>query len=232
MFWDPMYFLFALPALLLGLYAQIKIKSAYSKYTQVANALGITGVEAAQRLLGANGLEHVQIEGTPGELTDHYDPSKKRLALSRDVAYGRSLAGLAIVAHEVGHAVQDNTNYAPMTLRNGIVPMVQVGSALGPIIFILGYMLGASGLALLGLLLFSASGLFALLTLPVETNASARALQMLTTNGLVVQRDEVAGARSVLDAAALTYVAALLQVLSTLLYYVFLLSGSTSRRRS
>jgi len=187
-------------------------------------------VEAAQRLLASNGLEGVQLEGTPGELTDHYDPGKKRLALSRDVAYGRSLAGLAIVAHEVGHAVQDHTNYPLMKLRNGIVPMVQVGSALGPIVFILGYMFGASGLALLGLLLFSASAVFALLTLPVEMDASARALQMLTTNGLLVQRDETAGAKSVLDAAALTYVAALLQVLSTLLYYVFLLSGSSRRR--
>ncbi|HNR96885.1 MAG: putative neutral zinc metallopeptidase [Chloroflexi bacterium ADurb.Bin180] len=230
MYWNPMYFVFALPALLLGMYAQFKIRSAYGKYTQVGNALGITGVEAAQRLLASNGLEGVQLEGTPGELTDHYDPGKKRLALSRDVAYGRSLAGLAIVAHEVGHAVQDHTNYPLMKLRNGIVPMVQVGSALGPIVFILGYMFGASGLALLGLLLFSASAVFALLTLPVEMDASARALQMLTTNGLLVQRDETAGAKSVLDAAALTYVAALLQVLSTLLYYVFLLSGSSRRR--
>ena len=230
MYWNPMYFVFALPALLLGMYAQFKIRSAYGKYTQVGNALGVTGVEAAQRLLASNGLEGVQLEGTPGELTDHYDPGKKRLALSRDVAYGRSLAGLAIVAHEVGHAVQDHTNYPLMKLRNGIVPMVQVGSALGPIVFILGYMFGASGLALLGLLLFSASAVFALLTLPVEMDASARALQMLTTNGLLVQRDETAGAKSVLDAAALTYVAALLQVLSTLLYYVFLLSGSSRRR--
>lgn len=230
MYWNPMYFVFALPALLLGMYAQFKIRSAYGKYTQVGNALGVTGVEAAQRLLASNGLEGVQLEGTPGELTDHYDPGKKRLALSRDVAYGRSLAGLAIVAHEVGHAVQDHTNYPLMKLRNGIVPMVQVGSALGPIVFILGYMFGASGLALLGLLLFSASAVFALLTLPVEMDASARALQMLTTNGLLVQRDETAAAKSVLDAAALTYVAALLQVLSTLLYYVFLLSGSNRRR--
>lgn len=232
MYWNPIYFLFALPALLLGMYAQFKIKSAYGRYTQVTNSLGLTGVEAAQRLLQSNGLEHVQLEGTPGELTDHYDPSKKKLALSRDVAYGRSVAGLAIVAHEVGHAVQDHTNYGPMKLRNGIVPMVQVGAAVGPIIFILGYMLGTSSLAWLGLLLFSASGVFSLLTLPVETNASVRALQMLTANGLVVHREEIAGAKSVLDAAALTYVAALLQVLSTLLYYVFLLSGSTSRRRS
>lgn len=231
MYWNPMYFIFALPALLLGMYAQFKIKSAYGKYTQVPNALGITGVDAAQRLLQSNGLEHVQLQGTAGELTDHYDPSKKVLALSRDVAYGRSVAGLAIVAHEVGHAVQDHTNYGPMKLRNGIVPMVQVGSALGPIIFVLGYMLGVSGLAWVGLLLFSASGLFALITLPVEKNASARALQMLTTNGLVVQREETAGAKSVLDAAALTYVAALLQVLSTLMYYVFMLTGSSGRRR-
>ncbi len=232
MYWNPMYFVFALPALLLGLYAQFKVKSAYGQFTRVANARGITGVEAAQALLQRNGLGHVQIQGTPGELTDHYDPSKKLLALSQEVAYGRSVAGLAIVAHEVGHAVQDNTNYGPMKLRNGIVPMVQLSAAIGPIIFILGYMLGVSGLAWIGLLLFSASAVFALLTLPVERNASARALQMLTTSGMIVQREEVAGAKKVLDAAALTYVAALLQVLSTLLYYVFMLTGSSGRRRS
>jgi len=231
MFFDPMYLLFALPALLLGFWAQAKVRSAYGKYTKVANARGVTGLEAAQALLEANGLAGMQIQGTPGQLTDHYDPRDKTLHLSQDVANGRSVAGLAIVAHEVGHAVQDKTRYGPMLARTGIVPLVQLSSAIGPIVFILGYLFGSTGLASVGLLLFSASAVFALLTLPVERNASARALQMLTTSGLIVQREEQVGARRVLDAAALTYVAALLQVLSTLLYYVFLLTGMGGRRR-
>jgi Zn-dependent membrane protease YugP len=209
----------------------MKIKSAYSKYSRVPNARGVTGVEAAQTLLQANELEGVQIQGTPGALTDNYNPRNKSLNLSQGVANGRSIAGLAVVAHEVGHAVQDRTGYGPMRLRSGIVPLVQVSSAVGPIIFILGYMLGWSGLAWLGLLLFSAGAIFALITVPVERNASARALQMLTTTGLIVQQEEQVGARKVLDAAALTYVAALVQALGTLLYYVMLLTGGSSRRR-
>jgi Zn-dependent membrane protease YugP len=217
--------------LLLAFWAQMKVRSAYGKYTRVANERGLTGLQAAEYLLKANGLERVSIEGTPGQLTDHYDPRDKTLHLSRDVADGRSLAGLSIVAHEVGHAVQDNTNYGPLKLRSGIVPMVQVSAFVGPLLFFAGFLFQSTGLATLGLLLFSASAVFAVLTLPVERNASARALQMLRTNGLVVQREEEVGARRVLDAAALTYVAALLQVLSTLLYYVFLLSGMSGRRR-
>lgn len=231
MFFDPMYFVFVLPALLLGLWAQAKVRMAYSQYTKVASERGLTGLEAAESLLRANGLAHVGIEGTPGQLTDHYDPRDKKLHLSRDVAYGRSLAGLSIVAHEVGHAVQDSTNYGPLKLRSGIVPMVQVSAALGPILFFAGFLFQSTGLATLGLLLFSASAVFALVTLPVERNASARALQMLRTNGMIMQQQEEVGVRRVLDAAALTYVAALVQVVATLLYYVFLLSGMSGRRR-
>ena len=232
MYFDPMYLLFALPALLLGLWAQMKIQSAYSKYSQMPNARGVTGVEAAETLLRTNELEGVQIQGVRGQLTDNYNPSNKTLNLSQGVANGRSVAGLAVVAHEVGHAVQDRTGYGPMRLRNGIVPLVQVSAMVGPILFILGYMLGSSGLAWLGLLLFSGGALFALITLPVERNASTRALQMLTNNGLIVRQDEQVGARQVLDAAALTYVAALVQSIGTLLYYVTLLVGSSGRRRN
>jgi Zn-dependent membrane protease YugP len=231
MFFDPMYFVFVVPALLLGLWAQAKVRMAYSQYTKVASERGLTGLEAGEYLLRANGLGQVAIEGTPGQLTDHYDPRDKKLYLSRDVAYGRSLAGLSIVAHEVGHAVQDATNYGPLKLRSGIVPMVQVSSAVGPILFFVGFLFQSTGLATVGLLLFSASAIFALVTLPVERNASARALQMLRTNGMIMQSQEEVGARRVLDAAALTYVAALVQVVATLLYYVFLLSGMSSRRR-
>ncbi len=232
MYFDPLYFLFVLPALLLGMWAQFKVQSAYGKYMQVANAHGMTGVEAGQALLQANELEHVGMEGTPGQLTDHYDPTKRKLFLSQDVANGRSLAGLSIVAHEVGHAVQHATNYGPLKLRMGIVPLVQVGSALGPILFMAGLVLQMSGLATIGLLLFGLSAVFALITLPVERDASKRALQMLRSNSLIEGGQEEAGVRQVLDAAALTYVAALVQVVATLLYYVTILSGMGGRRRN
>jgi len=229
---DPLYLVFALPALLLAFWAQMRVRSAYSKYLRVPNARGMTGLEAAQHLLQSHGLGDIQIEGIPGELSDNYDPRNKTLHLSQGVANGRSVASLGIVAHEVGHAVQDQTGYGPMRLRAGIVPMVQVGAWLGPIIFFVGLLLfNSPDLAAVGLILFSLSAVFALITLPVELNASHRALQMLTADGLVIDAQEAAGARQVLNAAAWTYVAALVQVLSTLLYYVSILGGFGGRRR-
>jgi hypothetical protein len=229
---DPLYLVFALPALLLAFWAQMRVRSAYSKYLRVPNARGMTGLEAAQHLLQSQGLGDIQIEGIPGELSDNYDPRNKTLHLSQGVANGRSVASLGIVAHEVGHAVQDQTGYGPMRLRAGIVPMVQVGAWLGPIIFFVGLLLfNSPDLAAVGLILFSLSAVFALITLPVELNASHRALQMLTADGLVIDAQEAAGARQVLNAAAWTYVAALVQVLSTLLYYVSILGGFGGRRR-
>ncbi len=229
-FYNPTYWLFALPALLLAMWAQMRVRNAYSKYLRVPNQRGISGLEAAQSLIRAQGLTNVQIEGTRGELTDHYDPRSKTLRLSQNVANSRSVAALGIVAHEVGHAMQDKTNYTPMRLRSGIVPMVQVSAFIGPLIFFGGLLFQSTSVAWLGLILFSASAVFALLTVPVEQNASVRALQMLRSNGLVVQGQEDAGAKAVLDAASWTYVAALVQILSTLLYYVFLLSGFSRRR--
>ncbi len=230
LFYNPTYWLFALPALLLAMWAQMRVRNAYSKYLRVANRRGISGLEAAQELIRSQGLTNVRIEGTRGDLTDHYDPRTKTLHLSQNVANSRSVAALGIVAHEVGHAEQDRTNYGPMRLRSGIVPMVQVSAFLGPLVFFGGLLFQSSSMAWLGLILFSASAVFALVTVPVERNASVRALQMLRTNGLVVQGQEDAGTKAVLDAAAWTYVAALVQVLSTLLYYVFLLSGFSRRR--
>jgi Zn-dependent membrane protease YugP len=226
MYFNPMYFVFAIPGLLLAMWAQGRVRSAYAKFMRVPNSRGITGLQAAEHLLKANGLGSVSVEGTRGQLTDHYDPTSNILRLSQGVAQGRSLAAISIVAHEVGHAVQDATNYQPLKLRSGIVPMVQLSAAVGPILFFLGFMLQSTGLAWLGVLLFSASAVFALLTLPVEKNASRRALQMLQTTGLVTGRDEAAGAAQVLDAAAWT----LVQTVSTLLYYVFLLTGMSRRR--
>ncbi len=221
---DPVYWLFALPALLLALYAQWEVQSTYQKYSRVRNMRGITGVQAAEILLSGEGLRHVNVEGTLGQLTDHYDPRGKVLRLSQGVAHSPSVAALGIVAHEVGHALQDATAYGPMRLRSAIVPAVNLGSWLGPIIFIFGLMMQSSTLATIGLLGFAATALFALVTLPVELDASRRALRMLSSYGLVTNQ-ELGATRAVLNAAALTYVAAVAQAISTLLYYALLLTG-------
>jgi len=226
MFFDPMYFVFLMPALLLTFYAQMKVRGAYSRWLKVANARGLSGLDAARYLLGANQLGDVAVEGAPGELTDHYDPRTKTLRLSQRVANSQSVASLAIVAHEVGHAAQDAAAYAPFQFRGAIVPAIQVSSFVGPLLFLVGLVFNSVGLAWLGVIFFSGTVLFALVTLPVELNASARAIAMLRNDGLVATAEEEAGARSVLNAAALTYVAALAQTLLTLLYYISLLSGS------
>lgn len=222
--WDPIYFIFALPALLLALYAQFKVQNAYSRYSRLRNRLGIDGVRAAEILLRHNGLYGVNIEGVRGMLTDHYDPRTKTLRLSAGVARVPSIAAIGIVAHEIGHATQDAENYLPLKIRSGLVPMVNLGSWLGPILFFAGWLLNAFDLAALGLILFSLGAVFALVTLPVEFNASRRALKMLREANLV-SPEELKGVKSVLSAAALTYVAALAQAISTILYYAFLLTG-------
>ncbi len=223
MFFDPMYLIFVGPALLLAFYAQIKVKSAYGKWTRVANTRGITGVQAAQVILGSEGLHDVSITGIPGELTDHYDPRDKKLGLSQGVARQPSVASLAIVAHEIGHALQDHQSYGPLRLRGAIVPAVQVSAWVAPVLFFIGFLLNVTQLAWLGVAFFGASVVFALITLPVEFDASRRALRLLQTYQLAEGR-ELQGAKAVLDAAALTYVAALAQTLLTMLYYVSLLS--------
>lgn len=223
MFWNPTYLLFALPALLLAFYAQMKVQSAYKKYLRVENWRGLTGLEVARHLLQATGLFNVKVEGMRGHLTDNYDPRSKTLRLSQQVAQGRSIAAASIVAHEVGHALQDARGYAPLKLRAGLVPAATVGSWLGPILFFLGLFISPQ-LAWVGVGLFGLAAVFTLVTLPVEFNASRRGLELLQVYQLADGR-QMAGAKRVLDAAALTYVAALAQALSTLLYYVFLLTG-------
>ena len=229
---DPRYLIFALPALILAFYAQWRVSSAYGKYSRKANARGISGYEAARILLRSAGLDHVRVEEVPGKLNDNYDPGKKVLRLSQGVSQNRSVASLGIVAHEVGHAMQDATNYTPLRVRSGLVPAVQIGSWLGPVIFFAGFFLsgltGSTAIAWLGLFLFAGTVVFALITLPVEFNASKRALQLLRSYQLADGR-ELQETKQVLDAAALTYVAALAQALSTLLYYVFLLTGFSRR---
>jgi Zn-dependent membrane protease YugP len=231
-FFDPRYLLFALPALVLAFYAQWRVRSTYNRQSRKPNMRGISGYEAARILLRSAGLDHVRVERVPGQLNDHYDPAKNILRLSEGVAQSRSVAALGIVAHEVGHAMQDATNYAPLRVRAGLVPMVSIGSWLGPIVFFVGFFLsgitGSTAIAWLGLFLFAGTAVFALITLPVEFNASSRAQQLLRTYQLADGR-ELKETKQVLDAAALTYVAALAQALSTLLYYVFLLTGFSRR---
>ena len=222
-YFDPLFLLFSLPALLFALFAQWRVKSAYDKYTQVANERGITGLQAARQLIYANGLG-INVEGAEGQLTDHYDPRSKTMRLSAGVANAPSVASLGIVAHELGHALQDQQGYFLLKARGAIVPAVNIGSSLGPILFFVGLLLNFTSLAWLGVGLFALSFAFALVTLPVELDASARALKMLQTNNLV-SRFEYDGVKAVLTAAALTYVAAVAQALSQLLYYVYILSG-------
>ncbi|MCX7841088.1 MAG: zinc metallopeptidase [Anaerolineae bacterium] len=226
-YFDPLYLVFAAPALLLAMFAQWKVSSTYDKYTKIRNARNLTGIQAAQYLLRANGL-NLNVNGTPGYLTDHYDPRDKTLYLSEGVAHTPSVAALAIVAHEVGHAVQDAQGYLPMRLRAFLVAPANIGPWVGYILFIVGIIINASGLVWLGIAAFSLGLLFALATLPVEFNASSRALAMLRNSALVGQ-GEVDAAKAVLTAAALTYVAAAAQALSQLLYYVFVALNLRSR---
>jgi Zn-dependent membrane protease YugP len=230
LYWfDPLYLIMVLPALLLGFYAQFKVQSAYKKYLSVGNASRLTGLDAARQLLAGAGLSHITIEGVPGQLTDNYDPQSKALRLSDGVARSASVASMAIVAHEVGHAIQDNQGYAPLRFRGFLVPSVKVGAALGPILFFVGLLFRIEPLAWLGLILYGTMALFALATLPTELNASSRAMALLTSTGLIVGRQEEKGAKAVLNAAALTYIAFVAQVLLQLLYYVILLTGGRSR---
>lgn len=227
MFFSPLYLIFALPALLLGLWAQMRVRSAFGRYSQVRSMSGITGAQAARRILDTNGLYNVAVERVNGFLSDHYDPRSKTLRLSPDVYDTPSLAAVGVAAHEAGHALQDKAHYAPLQLRSAMVPSVQIGSWLGPIIFMLGlFMSTAFGttLAWLGLLLFGATAVFALVTLPVEFDATNRAKQLLVSQGILAPQ-EMQGVNRVLDAAALTYVAAALQAIMTVLYYAYLLLG-------
>jgi len=228
--WDPTYWIFALPALVLGLIAQAMVQNRYRKYLQVPNTARITGAEAARRLMRTAGL-YLQVEGAPGQLSDHYDPRSKVLRLSQGVAGRASVASVAIVAHEVGHAEQDAQGYLPMRVRSGLVPVVNFTSWMGPILFFVGLLLNWTNLAWLGVLAFAGAAVFALVTLPVEINASRRGLRLLEQSGILVDSAERRGARKMLNAAALTYVAALAQAVSTLLYYVFILGGRGRRRR-
>jgi hypothetical protein len=211
--------------------AQWYVNSAYSKWSQVQAHSRLTGAEAAQRLINSGGLYGVQIEGVRGRMSDHYDPKKKVLRLSEGVYNSNSVAALAIAAHELGHAMQDSEGYPLLRLRAALVPAVNIGSYLGWIFIIIGLLLRSTDLALVGVIIFSGGALFALATLPVEFNASARAKRLLSDTGIIMGEEEKHGVNKVLNAAALTYVAALVTAVLQLLYYLTLVLGMGGRRR-
>ena len=213
------YYLFLLPALVLVFIAQGMLSSRYKKYGQMLSRRGITGREAAERILRENGLMDVGIAQVAGRLSDHYHPGKKTVFLSDGVFGSTSVAAIGIAAHEVGHALQHAGHYAPLRLRNVMVPVCNIGSNLGIPLCILGAIFSFAPLVNLGLILFSLATIFQLITLPVEFNASKRALAQIEGLG-ILDGEELKGAKSVLTAAAMTYVAALAQSLMTLLYFI------------
>ncbi|HEX5944156.1 MAG TPA: zinc metallopeptidase [Anaerolineales bacterium] len=230
-FFDPMYLCFMIPAIALMGFASWYVRHSYNKWSQVRASSGLTGHQAAQRLISTGNLYGVQVQGTAGQLSDHYDPRNKTLFLSQGVANSPSVAAVAISAHELGHALQDAEEYFPMRIRSMLVPAVNIGSNLGWILIMIGLVLRTPNLAWIGVAVFSAGALFALATLPVEFNASARAKQLLYQTGIIQTEEEQRGVNQVLNAAALTYVAGLITAVMQLLYYVLLVGGMGGRRR-
>ena len=231
MFLDSRYLLLMAPAFLLMMIVQWYVKSAYNQWSKAPARSGMSGAQAAQRLIQRGGLYGVRIEGIQGQLTDHYDPRDKVLRLSAGVYQGSSVAALAIAAHELGHAMQDQEGYFPLRLRAALVPAVNIGSYLGWILIVIGLVLNFVNLAWLGVIVFSGGALFALATLPVEFNASARAKQLLSDTGIIMSEEEMRGVNKVLNAAALTYVAALVTAVMQLLYWVTIVLGMGGRQR-
>ena len=215
MFFDETY-LILIPAMIFALFAQINVKSTFNKYSRKNNARGLTGAEIARQILDANGLYNVRIEHISGSLTDHFSPNENVVRLSDDV-YGKStIASAGVAAHEVGHAIQHSVGYAPIKIRNAIIPVTQIGSSISMPIFIIGIALSFKPLVTAGILLFSAVVFFQLITLPVEFNASRRALKTLESKN-ILEGDELKGSAKVLRAAAMTYLAALFSSLASLI---------------
>lgn len=229
MFFSMSYWIYMLPGILLVAFTSWYVKSAYRKWSKVPARSRLTGYEAAQRLINRGGLYGIDIEGIRGEMTDHYDPRSKTLRLSQGVARGTSVASLAIAAHELGHAMQDAEDYLPLRMRAAMVPMVNIGSNLGWILIMAGLFLNWINVAWLGVIFFAGGAAFALMTLPVEFDASARAKRLLAETGIIQTAEEQHGVNNVLNAAALTYVAALVTSLLQVLYYASLLTGRRNR---
>lgn len=229
-FYNSGYLIFMLPAFIIMMLAQWYVSSSYARWSKVPNRSGLSGADVARRLIERGGLSGVSIEETQGRLSDHYDPREKILRLSPGVAQSASVAAAAIAAHELGHAMQDREDYFPLRLRAALVPAVNIGSYLGWIMLMAGIFLQMTGLAWLGVAVFAGGAVFALATLPVELNASARARELLTTAGIITDEQERGGVNTVLNAAALTYVAALFTAILQLLYFASIVMGMGRRR--
>lgn len=228
MYFDPTYLLFLAPGLLLSFWASMRVKSTFAHYSQVASRSGMSGADAARELLRRQNILDVQIEPVEGFLSDHYDPGSKTLRLSPDVYHGRSLASLGVAAHEAGHAIQHAHGYGPLAFRSLVVRPAMLGSNLGMIVMGLGIMMHATGMVWLGVAMFSAFVVFTLVTLPVEFNASNRAVAALVDTA-IISSSEAVETKKVLDAAALTYVAAAISAVMQLIYYLMrsgILGGS------
>lgn len=226
-FMDHYYLMLVVPAMLFAFYAQFKVKSTFNKYSKVYNRRGLTGSDVARHILDNNDLYNVSVERTGGVLSDHYDPRKEAVRLSEVVHSSRSIAALGVAAHETGHALQHRDRYMPLVLRSKLVPVASIGSGFGPYLAILGLVMGIDVLIEIGIILFTAAVAFYLVTLPVEFNASSRALAILETGGLL-ERDELETAKKMLRAAAMTYVASAAVAMASLLRLILL---SRDRRR-
>jgi len=224
---DPLYIILVVPTIILSIWAQFKVKSTFAKYSQIRNSRGINGAQAAELLLQANSISNVSIESVAGSLTDHYDPRSHVLRLSQPVYGESSLAAVGVAAHETGHAIQHARGYGPLGLRSTLVPVANIGSTLGPWIAMIGLVMSFGPLINIGIILFGGAVAFYLITLPVEFNASSRALAILSQNN-VLSPEELKGARKVLSAAAMTYVASALTALMSLVRLILL---SQRRRR-
>ena len=229
MFFSPTYLMYMIPALILMGITSWYVRSSYNKWSRVQAQSRLTGAQAAQRLISTGGIYGVQVQTVAGNLTDHYDPRNKTLYLSQGVANVASVASVAIAAHELGHAMQDAEDYFPLRFRSALVPVVNIGSNLGWILIMIGLFLKFTELAWLGVLVFAGGAVFALATLPVEFNASARAKQLLVQTGIIQTDEEQRGVNTVLNAAALTYVAGLITAVLQLLYYASLVGGGRRR---
>ena len=231
MFWiDYWYVVLVLPAIILALVVQIKMSSTYSKYSKVYNRSGVTAEEAARRILNANGLYDVAIERVSGNLTDHYDPRTNTVRLSDSVYGSNSIAAVGVAAHEVGHAIQHARDYFPMKVRSAIIPATNLGAGISPFLIIIGFIFMSDTLIIAGIVLYSLTAVFQLVTLPVEFNASRRALSTLDNYG-ILERDELPQVRKVLGSAAMTYVASLLVSLMYVLRLVMIFGGGRRNRR-
>lgn len=227
MYFDVYYLILVIPAMIFSMWAQAKVNSTFNKYSKVRTYSGMTGYEAARRILAANGLYNVQVERVAGNLTDHYDPKTNVIRLSDSVFASNSVAAVGVAAHEAGHAVQYAVNYAPIKLRAAIIPVTNIGSNLSIPLVLIGFFMGAQPLVNIGLLLFATVAIFQLVTLPVEFNASRRAVEALEMGGSM-GNEEINGVKKVLSAAAMTYVAALAVAVANLLRLV-LRFGNRSR---